>query len=265
MVGFVTYMQRRWTGGIRLIHDGFQIQLDPGSGSIVRSINAGLSPQKVKALFVSHSHPDHSADAEIFIEAMTSGGTKSRGTLVASKSVLSGNEDCDPSISRYHQRTVGKVIEAKPKDVFHVEQFKIKVTKAVHSDPDAVGYRFELSKIGAIAYTCDTEYFEGIEDYYKGVRLMIMCVMRPRQTPWKGHLSTDDAVRILKNVKPETAIITHFGMRMIQSNPEKQASFIEEQTGVPTKAAFDGMSATIDDREVIFSSKRDKDRRVGQS
>jgi hypothetical protein len=49
-----------------------------------------------------------------------------------------------------------------------------------------------------------------------------------------------------------------FGMKMIFSNPEKQAAFIEEQTGIPTKAAFDGMIATIDEKQITFSNRNDK-------
>src|SRR3989337_1547710 len=95
---FVSYTQLRWTGGIRFLTDQLQIHLDPGPGAIVRSVDLKLQPQKVQALFVSHCHPDHCCDAEIFIEAMTRGMTRSSGTLVAPRSVLSGNDVCEASI-----------------------------------------------------------------------------------------------------------------------------------------------------------------------
>lgn len=232
------------------------MHLDPGLGAIVRSVDARLNPEKVNALFISHSHPDHYGDAETFIEAMTEGTAKKQGVLVAPPSVLFGNEVCESSISKYHQGIIGRIVQVKPKDRFTLDPLEVRVTKAVHSDPDSVGYCFDLPKNGTVGYTSDTEFFEGIEDYYRGVRLFILCVMRPRGSPWKGHMSTDDAIRILNYVRPETAIITHFGMKMIFSNPEKQAKLIEEETKIPTKAAFDSMRVTINEKGIDFTDNR---------
>jgi len=77
---------------------------------------------------------------------------------------------------------------------------------------------------------------------------LILCVLRPRGFPWKGHLSTDDAVRIIEATKPKSAIITDFGMRMIRANPPQEAKYIEESTGIPTVAAVDNMCIELDSR-----------------
>ena len=84
--------QRRLTGGIRIMGDRVNLHIDPGPGALINSINAGLNPQNLDAIFISHCHPDHYADAEILIEAMTAGMTQKKGLLVATKSVLRGNE-----------------------------------------------------------------------------------------------------------------------------------------------------------------------------
>ncbi len=254
---FVTITQKRWTGGIRIVRGKLQMHLDPGPGAIVRSVDAGLSPQKVRVLLISHSHPDHYTDGEVFIEAMTRGMTKKRGILIAPRSVLSGNEVCEASISRYHQNMVERIVEAKPGLNFEMDDVKVLATRAVHSDPDTVGFRFTFPEVGDISYTSDTEYFKGIGDYYRGTRLLILCVMRPRNAPWKGHMSTDDAVKIIEESKPERAIITHFGMRMFYSWPPKEAKYIERETGVPTVAAVDGMRVKISER-IEFFTKREK-------
>lgn len=245
---FVSYTQLRWTGGIRLLTDKTQIHLDPGPGAIVRSVDSGLSPQKVKALFISHCHPDHCCDAEIFIEAMTRGMTRRGGTLVAPRSVLSGNDVCEASISKYHQRMVKRLIEVKPGDAYSMASFSFTVAKALHSDPDTVGYCFDFPS-GRIGYTSDTQYFEEMSTCYSGARLMILCVLRPKGSSWKGHLSVDDAVKIVKSLQPEVAVITHLGAKMIFEHPLEQAKFIEAQTGIRTIAATDGMRISMN-REV---------------
>ncbi len=239
---FATITQKRRTAGIRIISEDLNLHLDPGPGALVHSIGEGLDPQKLNAVFVSHCHPDHYTDAEVLIEAMTKGTKKKRGVLAASKSVLHGNDmGFDPVVSKYHQQMPERVIEASPNTKFQVGNINVLVTEARHTDPDTVGFRFETLESGSFAYTSDTEYFESVSKYYRGVRLLILCVMRPSGKPWKGHMTTDDAIRIIKEARPEQAVLTHFGMQMIFKGPAKEARRIEEETGVPTIASRDGM------------------------
>jgi phosphoribosyl 1,2-cyclic phosphodiesterase len=238
---FATITQKRRTAGIRIISEGLNLHLDPGPGALVHSINEGLDPQKLNAVFVSHCHPDHYTDAEVLIEAMTRGMTRKRGVLVASKSVLSGTDICEASISKYHQQMPQQKIEAVPNMKFQVGDVNVLATEARHTDPDAVGFRFETADFGDFAYTSDTEYFEGLGKYYGGLRLLVLCVMRPAGKPWKGHMTTNDAIRIIEETRPEHAVLTHLGMQMIFKGPASEAKLIKDKTGVPTVAAVDGM------------------------
>ncbi|MEM2567997.1 MAG: MBL fold metallo-hydrolase [Candidatus Bathyarchaeia archaeon] len=245
---FTTITQKRRTAGIRILSENLNLHLDPGPGALVYSISEGLDPQKLNAIFVSHSHPDHYTDAEVLIEAMTRGMTKKRGVLAASKSVLKGNSVCEPSISKYHQQMVEQVIEAVPNTRFQVADLTVSATEARHTDPDAVGFRFETREYGDFAYTSDTQYFKGIGKHYEGVRLLMLCVMRPAGKPWEGHMTTEDAIKIVEEAHPEQAVLTHLGMQMIFHGPAREAKLIEEKTGTPTVAATDGM-------RIIFSEQ----------
>ena len=239
---FATITQKRRTAGIRIISENLNFHLDPGPGALVYSISEGLNPQKLNAVFVSHCHLDHYTDAEVLIEAMTKGTTKKRGVLVASRSVLHGNETgFNPVVSKYHQQMLERVIEASPNKNFRIGNINVFVTEARHTDPDTVGFKFENSEFGSFAYTSDTEYFEGVSKYYEGVRLLILCVISPSGKPWKGHMTTNDAIKIIEEIQPEQAVLTHFGMQMIFKGPAREAKLIEKETGVPTIAARDGM------------------------
>jgi phosphoribosyl 1,2-cyclic phosphodiesterase len=255
---FVTMTQRRRTAGIRVIGDGLNLHLDPGPGALVHSIDAGLNPQLINAVLVSHCHPDHYTDAEMLIEAMTRGMTRRQGLLAAPKSVLEGSDACEVSISKYHQQMVGQKIEVSPGLKFGVSNITISTTEARHSDPDAVGFRFE-TEVGDFAYTSDTEYYEGIADYYREVRLLALCVMRPSGKPWKGHMSTDDAIRIVEESHPGQALLTHLGMSMLLRGPEKEARLIQEKTGVPTVSAVDGMVVLFGESLKMQTRKGQKD------
>lgn len=242
---FAAITQKRRTGGIRLLSDNLNAHLDPGPGALIYSLNMGLDPQKLKAVLVSHSHPDHYTDAEILIEAMTRGMTKRRGVLAAARSVLQGNDVCGPAISTYHQQMPEQVIEARPGVAFSLSGVGVVACECRHTDTDAVGFRFETREVGDIGYTSDTAFFEGVGKPYRGVRLLVLCVMRPSGNPWKGHMTPDDAVRIIEEVGPETVVATHFGMKMIFSGPYREARLIEEKTGVRTIPAVDGMHLVV--------------------
>jgi phosphoribosyl 1,2-cyclic phosphodiesterase len=153
---------------------------------------------------------------------------------------------------------VGQKIEVAPGLKFEVGNIGVSTTEARHTDPDAVGFRFETG-LGDFAYTSDTEYYEGIAKYYQGVRLLALCVMRPSGKPWKGHMSTDDAIRIVNETHPGQVVMTHLGMSMLLRGPEKEARLIQEKTGVPTVSAVDGMVVLFGESLKVQTGKGQKD------
>jgi len=85
--------------------------------------------------------------------------------------------------------------------------------------------------------------------------VLIACVTRPLGQRIPHHLSTEDAGYLIEKTKPELAVITHFGMRVIQENPETQAKWIEERSGVKTIAARDFMMLELKKDEVATSDR----------
>jgi phosphoribosyl 1,2-cyclic phosphodiesterase len=255
---FATITQKRRTGGIRILSKSLNLHLDPGPGALIYSLEAGLNPQKIRAILVSHRHPDHYTNAEILIEAMTRGMLKKRGIVAAPPNILSGDKETGPVISTYHQRMIEEAIEVKPRVNFRIDDTKVVATETRHTDPEGVGFRLEIPEVGTIGYTADTEYFEGIEEEYRGVRLLIICVMRPLGSPWKGHMTPKDAAKIVEKIKPELVVATHFGMKMLYSGPAHEVKLIEEKTGIPTVAAFDGMHLQVGEQITIGKTRRNQ-------
>jgi phosphoribosyl 1,2-cyclic phosphodiesterase len=254
---FVMISQRRRTAGIRISQGDTQIHIDPGPGALVFSNLAGMNPNMLDGLIITHCHPDHYTDAEVFIEAMTHGTRAKLGVLAATKSVLRGAENIGPSISKYHQGIVRDLIELYQGTSFNVGDLEFTATEAKHSDPFSVGLRL-ITNWGSIGYTSDTGYYDGLADSYNDLRLLILCTMWPRNNPIKIHLNTDEALKIINEVKPEACILTHFGMRMLNAGPEKEAGYLSKQTNLPVYAAIDGMRVTINE-EIILKGPQKKD------
>lgn len=257
---FATIWQARNTGGLYL-ESGERVHIDPGPGALIQLLKFGIDPTKTSCLIISHCHPDHYADAEVLIEAMTQGCAKKRGFVIGSESVLKGIPKFGPAISRYHQSRVGDVIIAHPGDSFKVGDITVNALPTKHSDGSGIGFSFE-TRDGIVTYTGDTALQGKILEFYKGSRILILSVTRPIGEEKKQlldpdlnplyHLCPEDAARIIGEVRPELGIITHFGMMFIKKNPEKQAQWIENETGIKTLAATDGMKIEMGKRIRIY-------------
>jgi phosphoribosyl 1,2-cyclic phosphodiesterase len=258
---FAMVTQKRRTAGIRFLGDSFDVHLDPGPGALVHSWGAGLDPRKINGVLVSHAHPDHYTDAEVLVEAMTAGATRRRGVLAAAKSVLKGSESIDPVISRYHQSLPRLTVDVEGGTKFEIGKIVIFGAEARHSDVGTVGFRIETD-VGSIGYTSDSEFYEGVSRSHRDVRVLILCVLRPSGEPWRGHMTTDDAIEIVNDAKPELAVLTHFGMKMILRGPDDEARRVNKETGVDVIAASDGMRMILDDT-IGISQPKIQNRRLG--
>ncbi len=246
---FSMITQKRHTGGIRFIKP-LHMQIDPGPGSIAYSNMNRLNPSKIEALLVSHCHTDHYTDAEVFVEAMTDGATKKRGVLIGSKSVILGSDVFDQAISRYHKTLPQRTVALSPGHKEIIGSLEVLATSAHHADPDTIGFRLNFPTCD-IGYISDTEYFSELASQFVGTRLLIVSVLRPAGSPWKGHLSTDDAICLARQIHPEVLIMTHFGMKMIFAHPSKQAASVQRATGIRTIAATDNMQVKVGRQIVV--------------
>ncbi|MEM4308213.1 MAG: MBL fold metallo-hydrolase [Thermoplasmata archaeon] len=246
---FATLYQTRATGGIYLEHTGLEkqsrVHIDPGPGALVHASRNGIDPTQTDAIIVTHCHPDHYVDAEILTEAMTMGGRRKRGFLLGSRSTLEGVDNIGPCISKYFQKNVETCMVIEKNNI-KLGELVVTPAPTIHSDPTTVGLKFSTSS-GVIAYVADTEFSKEIAGAYRNARVLILPVTRPRAAKIPYHLTTDDASEFASIVKPELCILTHFGLKMIEADPEAEARWIEQQTGVKCIAASDGMKIEIDE------------------
>ncbi|MDG6221468.1 MAG: MBL fold metallo-hydrolase, partial [Candidatus Thermoplasmatota archaeon] len=116
----------------------------------------------------------------------------------------------------------------------------IEATPAVHSDPTTIGFRLATGA-GVVSYTSDTVLDPEVVYSHKKARVLIMSVTRPFDAPIPHHLHTGDAIEFVEKARPEMAVFTHFGMKFEEGVAEKEALMVQNQTGVKTIAAADGM------------------------
>jgi hypothetical protein len=69
-------------------------------------------------------------------------------------------------------------------------------------------------------------------------------------------MTSDDAVQIINEAKPEMAVLTHFGMQMIFKGPPNEARYIQQKTGIPIIAGQDGMHIIIGEKIQVRPPRR---------
>jgi len=222
------------SGGLWLNLSGTEILLDPGPGCIVQSTKRKLRANKLSAIILSHRHLDHSADANIMVEAMTQGGFKKRGRFFAPADALNG-EPVIFSYLRDYLEGVEVLQEGKSYSVGDVSF----TTPIRHIHPvETYGMVFRTAG-HTFSYIADTRYFDGLCQSYGGELLIINAVfLEPLPI---DHLAMPDVKRIIMELKPKAAIITHFSMRTWQAKPWQVAERLSQESGVRVIAARDGM------------------------
>lgn len=237
------------TGGFRL-HDGaFRMHADPGPGALLRTFSNRLSPQDLCAVFVSHAHLDHCGDAKVIIEAMTLRHWGRRyGSVIAAKSVISGDGDHERELPDYFQSLVEtcKILRAGESHAFR--HSSIVATKAAHEDASAIGFIYSSSDSKRVGYTGDTQDFAGLwKQYDGGIDCLVVNCLRHANDRLEYHLCMDEVIAGVESMeeKPKLVAFTHFGEKFLRVGMEKEVARFVKKTGVRAVAAREGLRLEI--------------------
>jgi len=242
---FVVTKQLRASGGIWISLNGTNIYLDPGPGALVKCLSSKpkLEPSQLSAIILSHKHIDHSNDINIMIEAMTEGGFKKKGVLFAPQDAL----DSDPVVLKYIRKYLEKVEILKEGKNYKIGGISFS-TPIRHKHPvETYGLIFSYDS-KKIAFIIDTLYFEELAKAYKA-DMLIMNISRyvPHESGEVEHLCLDDGIKLIKTIKPEVAVLTHFGMTMIKNKPWEIAAKLEKELKIKVIAASDGLTLNLEE------------------
>ena len=248
------------SGGIILQVDENQFHIDPGPNSLKNAAHNQISLRATTALLVSHSHLNHSNDINAVIDAMTYSGFDKKGVLVANKITINGSEEQKTPLTSYYRNFLERFIVLEAGQRVGINEIEVLALKTKHSE-QAIGFKF-FTPYFTLAYSSDTKYFPELIEEYKNSNILILNVPYIKKEDAKNNLCIEDAIKIIKGVSPRLAIIQHFGIDIVKSDPMYQIREIQKATGVQTIAAKDGMvinplSYSVDQGQRILHFSKD--------
>lgn len=238
----VVFKQIRASGGLWLLLDGTNILIDPGPGSLIQCLhkNLKLDPTKLHAILLSHKHLDHSAEINVMIEAMTEGGFKRRGMVLAPQDAF----DEDPVIFNYLRGYVNDLVVLKEGGSYPVGSINLEVPIRMRHPVQTYGLTFKGPR-HSLSFLPDTRYFPALESAFSGDVLIINLVLLQGRDI--DHLCLDEAKKIIKGNSPKVAILTHFGMSMLRAKPWELAAGLTQELGIRVVAAYDRMRFSLEE------------------
>jgi len=227
-----------------------QIHVDPGPGALVRALShvPPCEPARLDAIVLSHKHLDHSGDINVMIEAMSQGGWRPRGMVLAPLDAFEGEPVIHPYLKRFVPRFEHLSEHGGPYVIGDVEiEGSIR-----HKHPvETYGLHLRYPRNGSelrVSYVPCTRYFDGlIEDYaVRKPDALIVNVLRYEDKLDVDHLTFPQAKKLISEVRPRVAVLTHFGTRILERDPRKLAQSLEDELGLRVHAATDGWTLDLE-------------------
>lgn len=237
---FIMLSQRRASGGIWFSYGGSRGVIDPGPGSLVQICAAvpPLSAVDINTLILTHRHIDHSSDLNVLAEGMTLRAHARRGHVLLT---ADSTDERDSVLLKYVAGRIKKI--SRHEDGVRTPIAGSATVESVvhlHHGVECYGLIFRHATLPTWGVISDSMALPHFPERYRECSLVVINVTLP--FPWArlDHMSAPDVASLLQVMRPETAILTHMGNKLLDMGPDHVASMVSNGY-TKVIAATDGM------------------------
>lgn len=202
---------------------GGPLLVDAGGSTYQRLLRAGLDPQTLRGVILTHSHADHINGLPVLLFSLWLAGRREEPlpiwglapTLEIVRRVLDAIA-LEQIAAPVEWRTVeaGEDIPLDPTD-----GWRLRTAPTEHSRP-CIALRWEETATGrALVYSCDTAPCASVEDLARDAEILIHEATTPG--PFASHTSPRQAGEIACRAGAKRLVLVHFSPRWTM--PEEQA------------------------------------------
>lgn len=215
-----------------------QFHIDPGAEALAAAHKADINPRANTAVLTTRNNIHHAAGLNSVIDGMTYGGFDRKGVLIAQKEVVNGKENNEPFLHSEARNHVERYIILQDGQRVGINEVEVKALKT--SFADSIGLKFFMPTF-TMVYSGDTKYSVDVAEQYKDASILILNVPYLEKKDSNKGLCLEDAITIVKKVKPKLVVINHLGIDFVSNDPVYQVRRLQRETGVQVIAAKDGL------------------------
>jgi ribonuclease BN (tRNA processing enzyme) len=201
--------ERRGSSGYALGLSKSIVLLDCGNGTTWKLGEVGINYLEVDHIFLSHFHPDHTADLIPFLFATKYAyGSKREKSLHIWGG--KGFKSFFSALKNVYNDWIVPInlnIEELGEDIVRFDDFAISARRTIHIE-SSLAYRIE-SEGKSVVYSGDTDYSESLVGIAKDADVLIIECSMPDELKVKGHLTPTEVGRIAKESRAKKLIISH--------------------------------------------------------
>jgi ribonuclease BN (tRNA processing enzyme) len=237
----------RATSGYLLSHDGFNIWIDMGTGTLAR-LQQHVAHERVDAVLISHTHPDHYVDLHMLFYARSF-----HPEPLSPLPLFMPRGSFDPIVSAVGGRTAEAMRktfdlrEVDPEGSLDLGPFRVQTRPMRHTIP-TLGMRLEAGG-RVVAYTADTAATEEIERIAGGSTLLLAeatYLELDRRAPL--HLSAREAGQFATRAGVDHLVLTHIWPTV---DPEAARAHAMAEFGGEVTVAQEGLRFDLGERNRV--------------
>ena len=206
----------RASPSLLLIIEDSRILFDMGPGTMRQLSRIGIGHDTIEHIFISHFHPDHTADLIHLLFA-----TRYPPILEKrEKFLITGPCGLRDFLNRL-RKAYGRWLDI-PSETMEIEELDIqKPEKRIYRNmkitsqplthtPNSLAYRVSGPSGESLVYSGDTGFCDEIVDLARGSDLLILECSFPDEEEQEGHLTPSLAGRIASMAQAKRLLLTHF-------------------------------------------------------
>ncbi|MCB0718179.1 MAG: MBL fold metallo-hydrolase [Bacteroidetes bacterium] len=184
--------------------------VDCGGDTVHRMLSAGINPDTVFALVITHTHPDHISGFPLLMEKLWLHGRRRPLPVYGIQEVIDLAQHLWEAFEMAGWKDFPKIdwhVIPHERDamVFANHTWKVTASPGVHSIP-VIGLRIESRTSGqAAVYSCDTEPCDAITALAKGAEILL----HEANGAGPGHSSADQAAQIAADAGVRELVLVH--------------------------------------------------------